>query len=80
MSRRFVLSAPASNDLDDILSYVLEQSGPERARYVADHLHKAFRKLAEGRPEGFVQKPLIPAELAAAVRKAMSARTLETTT
>ncbi len=34
-------------------------------------------QLAEARPEGFVQKPLIPAELAAAARRALGARTLE---
>ena len=33
--------------LDEILSYVLEQSSPQRSRYVADHLHAAFQKLAE---------------------------------
>ena len=37
-------------------------------------------QLAEARPNGFVQKPLIPAELAAIVRRAMGARTLESTT
>jgi len=26
---------------------VLEQSGPERAQHVADHLYEAFQKLAE---------------------------------
>ena len=37
-------------------------------------------QLAEARPDGFVQKPLIPAELAATVRRAMGARTLESAT
>ena len=44
---RFVLSGPASQDLDEILCYVLEQNGPERARHVADHLYEAFKKLAD---------------------------------
>ena len=47
MSRRFVLSAPASRDLDEILTYVLQQSGPRRARHVAEAFHEAFAKVAE---------------------------------
>jgi len=47
MSRRFVLSGPAAQDLDEILSYVLDESGPKRAQDVADHLHEAFRKLSD---------------------------------
>ncbi|MBN1492297.1 MAG: type II toxin-antitoxin system RelE/ParE family toxin [Phycisphaerae bacterium] len=47
MSRRFILSDPAAQDLDEIVSYVLEQSGLQRAQYVADHLYEAFQKLAE---------------------------------
>jgi antitoxin ParD1/3/4/toxin ParE1/3/4 len=47
MSRRFVLSGPASQDVDEIFLYVLEQNGPQRAQHVADRLHEAFRKLAE---------------------------------
>jgi len=47
MSRRFVLSVFASQDLDEILSYVLEQNGPQRAQHVADRLHEIFQKLAE---------------------------------
>lgn len=47
MSRRFVLSVPAARDLDEILCYVLDHAGPDRARRVADHLHESFRKLAE---------------------------------
>ena len=47
MTRRFVLSGPAAQDLDEILSYVLEQDGPQRAQHVADHLYTAFQKLAE---------------------------------
>jgi len=47
MSGRFILSAPASQDLDDILTYVLEQSGPNRAQHVVEHLREAFQKLAD---------------------------------
>jgi plasmid stabilization system protein ParE len=46
MSDRFVLSAPASQDLDDILTYVLDQDGPERAQHVVDRLCECFQKLA----------------------------------
>ena len=47
MSARFVLSTPAAQDLEEILTYVLEQSGAERTRRVAERLQKALRKLAE---------------------------------
>ena len=47
MSSRFVLSAPACDDLDEILTYVLEQSGPQRAQHVANRLQRAFCKLAD---------------------------------
>jgi len=45
MSSRFVLSTPASDDLEGILSYVLEESGAQRAQHVADHLREAFHRL-----------------------------------
>ena len=47
MSRRFVLSALAAQDLDEILTYVLEQSGHQRAQHVAEGLRKSLHKLAE---------------------------------
>lgn len=47
MSRRFLLSPLAAQDLDDILSYVFEPSGPRQAEHVANRLHDAFDKLAE---------------------------------
>ena len=47
MSPRFVLSSLAAEDLDGILAYVLEHSGPARARHVADRFEEAFLKLAE---------------------------------
>jgi antitoxin ParD1/3/4/toxin ParE1/3/4 len=47
MSCRFILSEPASRDLDDILTYVLEQSGRKRSQHVAGRLSEAFLKLAE---------------------------------
>ena len=47
MSRRFFLSAPASLDLDEILTYVLDGSGQDRAQQVADGLEEAFQKLAD---------------------------------
>jgi plasmid stabilization system protein ParE len=47
MSRRFILSSPASHDLDEILSYVLENSSEQRAEHVAERLYEAFQKLAD---------------------------------
>ncbi len=47
MSRRFILSSPASQDLEELLGYVLENSGEERARHVADRIQEAFQLLAD---------------------------------
>lgn len=47
MSRRFLVSDPASQDIDEILAYVLEQSGHQRAQHVVDRLHETFQRLAE---------------------------------
>mgnify|MGYP001248552458 CR=1 FL=1 len=47
MSMRFVVAARASLDLDAIIRYVLENSGPRRAELVADRLCDAFRRLAD---------------------------------
>jgi len=46
MSFRFVLSALAAQDLDEILTYVLEQSGPQRAQHVVKGLRDALYKLS----------------------------------
>ena len=46
MTRRSVLSTPASHDLDDIVSFVLENSGTERAERVLEGFYTAFEKLA----------------------------------
>lgn len=47
MSRRFVLSKPASRDLDESLAYVFEASGERRAQHVAERLQEAFQKLLD---------------------------------
>lgn len=47
MSRRFILSTPASQDLDELFSYVLQNSSEPRAQHVAEHLQEAFQKLAD---------------------------------
>ncbi len=47
MSSRFILSAPASNDLEEILTYVVEKSGWERGERVARRFYEAFTKLAD---------------------------------
>ena len=46
MSGRFVLSRTAARDLDEILSFVLANSGPKRAEHVANHLYRAFQESA----------------------------------
>lgn len=60
MSRRFVLSTPAFQDLDQILSYVLEKSGPRRAKYVAARFEEAFQKLADSPNAGPRREDLTP--------------------
>jgi toxin ParE1/3/4 len=60
MSRRFILSGPASQDLDGILSYVLEHGGPGRAQHVADRLHEAFTRLANTPGLGHRREDLTP--------------------
>jgi len=47
MANRFVLSPLAAQDLDDILYYVLEQSGPVRAQHVAARFYDTFQQLAD---------------------------------
>lgn len=47
MTRRFILSSPASQDLDEILSYVLQHSGPTRVEHVLDGFQHAFDSLRE---------------------------------
>lgn len=47
MSRRFTLSSPATLDLDEILGYVLGNSGELRAAHVAEGFFEAFQKLAD---------------------------------
>lgn len=45
MTRRLVLSTPASHDLNEIVGFVLENSGPERAEHVLKGFFTAFEKL-----------------------------------
>lgn len=63
MSRRFVLSTPASKDLDEILAYVLEQSGTERALHVVDRLRNSFLRLAETPDLGHRREDLTDADV-----------------
>lgn len=47
MTRRFILSSPASRDLDEVLSYVVEHSGPTRGQHVLGGFQAAFDKLRD---------------------------------
>ena len=60
MSRRFVLSTPASRDLDEILAYVIESSGERRAQHVAARLQDAFQKLVDNPGLGHYREDLTP--------------------
>lgn len=60
MSRRYILSSPASHDLAEILTYVLENSGERRARHVAARLQEAFQKLADNPGLGHRRVDLTP--------------------
>lgn len=42
----FILSSPAAADLRDILAYIADKSGPERADQVAARFRAMFTKLA----------------------------------
>lgn len=46
MTRRLILASPASRDIDELLEYVLENSGSQRTEHVLDGLNAAFDKLA----------------------------------
>jgi antitoxin ParD1/3/4 len=61
MGRQFLLSASAARDLDEILTYVLEQDGLQRARHVADRLHESFQRLADAPELGHRRKDLTSA-------------------
>jgi len=57
---QYVLSTYARRDLDEILQYVLEQSGPRRAQHVLDRLEDAFRKLSKSPALGHRREDLTP--------------------
>lgn len=46
MNRSFVLTPSASRDIDNILEYVLEQSGHNRALHVRQKLYDGLSKIA----------------------------------
>lgn len=46
MSRSFVLTASASRDIDEILDYVLEHNGPNRALHIHRKLYDGLSKVA----------------------------------
>ena len=45
MTRTFLVTPSASHDVDDILEYVLEHSGPNRALHVYKKLYEGFSKV-----------------------------------
>ncbi len=64
MSSYFVLSAPASRDLDEILTHVLKRSGERRAVHVAEGFYEALEKIADNpglghRREDLTSSPLL---------------------
>jgi len=63
MNRRFILSSPASQDLDEILTYVLENSGERRAQHVAGRLQEAFQTLADNPGLGHHREDLTPSSV-----------------
>ena len=58
MDGPFTLSAAAALDVDEIVEYVLEQSGPARAGRVADQLRHAFLHLSAHPRTGHVRADL----------------------
>ena len=61
MSSRFVLSTPASQDLDEIFAYVLQEGGARRAGPVLDRLQQAMNDLAESPGKGHKREDLTDA-------------------
>jgi antitoxin ParD1/3/4/toxin ParE1/3/4 len=59
--RRFILSRPASTDIDEILEYILERSGPTRAQHVASRLYDAFQMLCDSPGMGHRREDLTAA-------------------
>ncbi len=47
MTCTFLVTPSASHDVDDILEYVLEHSGPNRALHVYKKLYEGFSKVGE---------------------------------
>lgn len=58
MKRRFILTPSAARDVDDILTYVLENSGPNRALHVHKRLFQGFVKIADQPWLGHVREDL----------------------
>lgn len=59
MTASYLLTPSATRDLDDILSYVLENSGPERAMHVHAKLHAGFVKIgAHPKLHGHIREDL----------------------
>lgn len=47
MTRSFVLTPAAARDIDGILEYVLEHSGPNRAMHVHRRLYEVLSKIGD---------------------------------
>jgi len=63
MTSPFVLTPSAARDLDEILEYVLEHSGADRARHVHERLYEGFSKIAAQSGIGHVREDLADASL-----------------
>lgn len=61
MSRGFILSVPASRDTDEILEYILNADGPERALHVMNHLYEGLRRISDSRQVGHRREDLTSA-------------------
>ena len=58
MTGSFVLTRSASRDIDGILEYVLEHSGPGRAIHVYERLYKGLSKVGENPSLGHMRDDL----------------------
>lgn len=63
MMRKLVLSAPAARDVEDIVDFVRDQSGEDRARHVASGIRDAFEKVARRPNIGHRREDLTPADV-----------------
>ena len=65
MMSRFILTANAARDIDEILEYVLQHDGPGPALHIHQRLYEEFSKIADQPGIGHVRDDLADVSLRA---------------